>query len=1103
MQFRVLGPLEVQDGEQALTLAGAKQRQLLALLLLRANEVVSRHRLIAALWGEETPGDAEHSLEAHVSRLRKLLHRNGQDVVLTRPGGYVLSVDEGDLDLSQFERLADEGRAALRDGGVERAARLLREAVSLWRGPALEDVACDSFAVADIRDIEDRRIAAYEDLIEAELGCGRQVEILPEVERLVRDNPLRERLHVQLMLALYRSGRQADALDAYRNARRRFADELGIEPGPELRELEQAILRQDDRLASPVYSAPSGPARARGGLPRLLVAGVLAAAAALAGGIAALLTLGGTSQALAHVDANAVGLINPKTGRIADQVPVDATPSHFAVGEGAVWVTNADADTVSRIDPLRWIRVQTITVGSGPSGITTGKGAVWVANSLDGTVSRIDPVTNTVVQKIFVGNGPAGVAFGARSVWVANAADRTIARIDALSGKVKRRIDVSANELVFGSRALWATSTSSNSVSRIDPGTNTVVRTINVGNGPAGVVLGHGSVWVGNNLDGTVSRIDPTTNAVAATIPVGGGPRGIAVGAGGIWVSDESGGTVAQIDPRSNQVVQRLEVGNRPTGVAVDDVNGRVLIGVRASGAGHRGGTLTMRTNGVLDSIDTGVAYDVGFSWPILSMTGDGLTGFERAGGSEGTQVVPDLAVSIPSPTNLGRTYTFQLRPNIRYSSGRLVKASDIRYALERHFRLGSASSVPAFYDGIVGAAACTKAPRRCDLSKGIVVDDAANTVTFHLIAPDPEFLYKLALPWAYAVPAGTPARDVGTHPLPATGPYVIGAYRPNHLLRLVRNTHFHEWSKAAQPAGYPDEIVVRIGGTADEALAAVERGRADVLGGARPSADRLGEARTRFASRLHTHPRPAIVGFFMNTRLPPFDDVNVRRALNYAADRAVAVGRLGGPEVGQPACQVLPPNFPGYQPYCPYTTGSDGSGQWVAPDLAKARRLVAGSSTKGTTVTVWFPQWARIWLNGLGPYMVRLLHSLGYRASVRLERPSTKPRQEQVGFVGWGADYPSPWDFLTPLSCGIADNGWAQFCDPSIDRQKETARAMEATNPQAANLLWARIDRRIVDDAPWLPLVTPKKVDFLSNRVGNYQYSPQWTMLIDQLWVR
>ncbi|MDP9336609.1 MAG: ABC transporter substrate-binding protein, partial [Actinomycetota bacterium] len=790
------------------------------------------------------------------------------------------------------------------------------------------------------------------------------------------------------------------------------------------------------------------------------------------------------------------------------EVGVGATPSYLAVGEGAFWVTNADDDTVSRIDPLTRAVVQTIAVGSSPSGITTGNGAVWVSNSLDGTVSRIDPETNTVAQKpIPVGNGPVGIAYAAHSVWVANTGDDTITKINADSGMPTKTLPISAAELAFGADTLWASQRTANRVARIDPKTGSVVQTIPVGNGPAGLAFGRGAVWVANSLDGTVSRIDPTRNSVAAVIPTGNGPAVVAVGSHGVWVSNQFDGTLARIDLRTNQVVQRISVGNRPRGVAIS--GDTVLVGVRQSGAGHRGGTLTMRTNRRTDSIDTAVAYD-STSWSILRMTGDGLVAFNQASGLAGTQLVPDLAISLPTPTDGGRTYTFRLRPAIRYSSGRSVRASDLRSTFERVFKLGK---LPVqYYDGIVGVARCKERPKRCNLSRGIVVDDGAKTVTFHLVGPDPEFLYKLALPWAYVVPAGTPLKEARTHGLPATGPYVIESYRPQHIIKLVRNPHFREWSQAAQPDGYPDEIVLDIGGTPDEAVNAVIGGKADVFSTSQsqtpPSAGLLAASKAQHASQVHTNPQAATVALFLNTRLPPFNRLDVRKALNYAADRAAAVQAVGGPDVAQATCQILPPHFPGYRPYCPYAEGTT-----TAPDLAKARALVAASGTRGMKVTVW--SWGD--LGAIGPYAVKLLRSLGYRTSMKVlggyayfSVIGDSRNKAQIGTVEWISDYPAASGFFSPiLTCASflpndgANSNAAQFCDPRIDRQIERAATEQASNPDAARGLWESIDRQTVDQAPWVPLVNPKAVDVLSKRVGNYQDSPPLGLLIDQLWVR
>jgi YVTN family beta-propeller protein len=810
----------------------------------------------------------------------------------------------------------------------------------------------------------------------------------------------------------------------------------------------------------------------------------------------------GSAHALSRVDANAVGFVSAATGTISDEVPVGATPSHVASGEGAIWVTNADGNSVSRIDPRKKTVVETIAVGSSPSGIAIGNNAVWVANSLDRTVSRIDPGTNAVVQVIPVGNGPAGIVYAAGSVWVANTGDRTITRIDADSGRPTKPLSIAATELAFGAGTLWSSQRTANRVVRINPKTGSVVAEIPVGNGPTGLAYGSGGGWVANSLDGTVSRIDPTTNSVTGLIATGDGPTAVAVGAGSVWVSHQFGGTLAQIDPRTNRVTRQIGVGNGPLGVAIS--NDTVLVSVRQSGAGHRGGTLKVRLNVPLDSIDTAVAYGT-TAWPILRMTSDGLVAFNQAGGLAGTQLVPDLALALPTATDGGRTYTFRLRPGIRYSSGRLLEASDFRSTLERHFEAGKVSQ---YYDGIVGASRCATG-KRCNLSQGIVADDAAKTVAFHLVAPDPEFLYKLALDFTHVVPAGTRPRDVGTRPLPATGPYVIEGYRPKHGVTLVRNKYFHEWSKAAQPDGYPDTIVFEVGGTPDAAVDDVISGKADVFSTALsetpPSERALAAIKLRYASQVHANPQPATIALFLNTRVAPFNSLDVRRALNYAVDRAAAVKIAGGPDVAQATCQILPPNFPGYQSYCPYGT---------APDLAKARALIAASGTRGMKIEVY--SWSD--LDGVGPYAVKLLRSLGYRVSMKslggfryFGVVGDSRSKVQIGITEWISDYPAASGFFNAvLTCASFRPGTpqnandAEFCDPSLDRQIARALTEQVTNPDAARGLWERVDRQAVDQAPWVPLVNPKVVDVLSKRVGNYQYSPAGLgMLFDQLWVQ
>jgi DNA-binding SARP family transcriptional activator len=250
LEFRILGPLEVADDGEPLQLSGQKQRALLALLLLDANRVVSTDRIVDALWGEQPPRTAATSLQNFVSQLRKLL---GADVVVTKPPGYQLRIAPEQLDLERFTRLVEESRAEPPD---ERAAKL-RRALALWRGRPLADLGFEAFAQQEIGRLEELRLAALEDRVEADLQAGRHKDLVGELEAFADEHPLRERLRSQLMLALYRSGRQAEALQIYHDTRRVLVDELGIEPSPTLQQLHGAILRQDPRLEEGQPVAPA------------------------------------------------------------------------------------------------------------------------------------------------------------------------------------------------------------------------------------------------------------------------------------------------------------------------------------------------------------------------------------------------------------------------------------------------------------------------------------------------------------------------------------------------------------------------------------------------------------------------------------------------------------------------------------------------------------------------------------------------------------------------------------------------------------------------------------------------------------------------------
>jgi DNA-binding SARP family transcriptional activator len=376
---------------------------------------------------------------------------------------------------------------------------------------------------------------------------------------------------------------------------------------------------------------------------------------------------------------------------------------------------------------------------------------------------------------------------------------------------------------------------------------------------------------------------------------------------------------------------------------------------------------------------------------------------------------------------------------------------------------------------------------------------------------PAGNFLYKLAFAFTAPVPASMPAHEAGTSPVPATGPYMITRYLPEREIHLARNPYFRQWSAAAQPDGFPDRIVWRFGLTPAQEVAAIEAGRADWMADPPPDYQDLAG---RYNSQVHINPLPGISYAAFNVTVPPFNDPRVRQAVSLAADRNQAVSALGGPGAAQPTCQIIPPGLPGYRPYCPFTTDPSASGAWVGPDLARARRLVAASHTEGMPVVVWAHQWD----GPLGPYLVAVLHELGYRASLRVasvaafaRNVNDTRRRAQASVGTWIADYPSASDFFDlffrcssfrPADPADTRSG-SFFCHPGIDRQMSQADQLQVSDPQAAAQVWAKVDREITDLAAWVPLLSLRFADFTSARVGDYQYNPVWGILLDQLWVR
>ena len=1145
--FRVLGPLEVWFDGAPVKIGGARQRALLAMLLLHANRVVSREQLIDELLSDARHETADHTLRVQVSRLRSVVDRPGasEPRLVRQAPGYRLRVDSGELDLEVFEELVAQAHEASGNGDHELAARTLREAEALWRGRPLADLDSKRFAQLEIERLAEMRLVATEDRFDAELALGRQRRLVPELERMVAEHPLRERVRGQAMLALYRSGRQAEALAAYRAGRACLVDQLGVEPGPALRALERAILRQDATLDlpqsasprlggeptadvavvsdQPVVVAPSAraPASSRRGRHRVRREAIVAVAVAA---VALVAFLAAAGMAPVHEPAlrperaltgDGVALVSPADGALKATLPLGAAPSDMVAGFGSLWVTEGAAGDVGRIDPNAHRILARIPLGAGPSRITAGGGAVWVLDPISHTASAIDPTTDTVGQTIAVAGGASDVAFSAGSLWILDRRSATVSRFDPGSGSRRTTIGVGGHpsNLTAIGDGLWVTDDKQGLVQRIDPYGATVTQTLRVGGAPAAVAATNAGIWVVDRLAATVSRLSSDGRTVASPVGLGGAPSTLASAGGKFWVGDDRHGIVLGLDPRTMSVRTRVHVGGEVSSLATDH---GLWVAVRAL-AVRPGGRLTaVGSYAGLDTVDPAASTSWNPPSPqSLGLTNDGLVTLDHVAGPDGSRLVPDLALALPAPGDGGRTYRFTLRPGIRYSTGAPLRPSDVAHSFERLFAIGSAGA--ALYTPILGASACIRTPIRCDLSQGIVADDQTGIVTFHLTQPDPDFLYKLTVSYAYVLPATTPKRQART-PLPATGPYVITRYIPGRELRLVRNPHFHEWSAAAQPSGYPDRITIPLGLSPAQAEGAIAGGQVDFD----PNLGELPGRRARdllVDRRVQVQIHPALVtGFmFLNTKAPPFTQVAVRRALNLAYDRSDAVDGWGGTLAARPTCQLLPPAIPGYRQYCPDTSRPGLDGGWKATDLARAKRLVAASGTRGMRVVVWNVNPSPAGAIEETRLAVTALRRLGYRASLRLLPGSTyfsyigdSRNRAQVIDGGFGADFASASDFLGKFTCGefVARDGLhttddSEFCSRQFDRQVQDAASLQAPQPATADRLWSGLDRKLTDLAVLVPTVTPNEVDVVSRHIHDYQYNPVWGALLDQLSVR
>jgi YVTN family beta-propeller protein len=1084
---RILGPLELWLDGRMVELGGGRQRALLALLALHANEVLSLERLIDELWGEHPPATAHKVLQNAVSQLRGEIGPDRPELLVTRSPGYVLALDAEALDARRFEALAAEGARLLRDDPAG-ARALLGEALSLWRGEPLADFAYERFAQAEIARLQELKLAVLEDRIDADLALGRHAELVAELETLAAAHPLRERLRAQLMLALYRSGRQAEALETYRAGHRVLHEELGLEPTVALRQLEQAILRQDEALEPPARLPPRRRRR------RLLVA---AAAALLAAAVAAvlvpLLVLGGSGGVIT-VPANAVAAIDAHSNRVVAAIPVGLGPATIAAGEGGVWVVNADERTVSRINPRSRRLVRTIAIpGTDPlGGIAAGAGAVWLtAGSKELSLLRINPSYDAVDRTGMLGSlslptMKSPVAVGSGSVWALAGSNGTLAEIDKQTGTASRRIDVGTGPaaIAVGEHALWVACRDENVVLRADLQSGKVVWRVRVDGRPTALVIGAGAIWAATSND-AVSRIDPRSGAVT-TIPIGHEPESLAVGADSVWVANGDG-TVSRIDPQSRRVVATIRVGGAPEGIAI--AGGAVWVSVSAAG-----GTLHVA---VASNIDPAVFRNSGPDLSLLNATQLTLVGFPDRGG---TRILPEAAAALPTVSAGGRTYTFTIRRGFRFSDGSPVTAANFEAAFLRlldpeHWQ--PLPFWPDYFGDIVGVRAYMEGR-----AKSIAgVEAEGDTLVIRLVSPQPDLLARLAMPWVTAVPVDLVARHkVMVTPFPSAGPYVVSEFSKGSHFTLVRNRYWRRELLPWRPA-----IVDRIVGNSrvgfvgygnvvgdEQAVRAVEQDTLDstvvgpsVIGGVPPA--RLSALVAQYGlnkGRLLVEPGNTVWAIVFNTRSPLFGgNPKLRRAINFALDRTALV-RQFGPLVGTATDQVLPPGFPGFINWDLYPL--------ARPDLGEAQAIARGNLRGGKAVIA-------TWVDPMGttPESMRVaqvvkrdLARIGLKLTISPGKLTPGERWD-LRIQPWYTDYADPFDILNLQFDGqhVGGSDISRFDDPVFNRR---LRAAAELSGEARLHAYALLEADLLRDAPPVaPFMVGDTVLLVSPSLGCVSWNP------------
>jgi peptide/nickel transport system substrate-binding protein len=477
------------------------------------------------------------------------------------------------------------------------------------------------------------------------------------------------------------------------------------------------------------------------------------------------------------------------------------------------------------------------------------------------------------------------------------------------------------------------------------------------------------------------------------------------------------------------------------------------------------------------DYLDPGLSYTVQ-GWEAMWNVYLSLLGYKHVAGPDGATLVPALAQDMPDISADGKTYTLKLRPGLKYSNGKPVKASDFKYAIKRLFQIDSPGV--GFFTNIVGADQFSKT-KKGDIS-GIVANDSNGQITIKLVKPQGDFQNILATIFAAPVPSGTPAKDQSTTPIPSTGPYMIQSYQPNRQFILVRNPNFKPTDNV--PATNPDKMTFKIVEDDSAALQQVINGQADYNFHPIP-VDRLADVQQKYGDQLKIYTPANTYYFFMNNKLAPFNNLKVRQAVNYGIDRNALVRLYGG--LATPTENVLPPTYPQYKKHNLYPH-----------DLAKAKQLIQQAGAKGAAVTVWTSN--RDTAKKPAAYLQDVLNQMGLKAKLKVIDASiywttvgNQATKAQIGFADWFQDYPHPLDWFDVLLNGeritqTHNNNYSNFNNANVNSTIDKLKT-EPTLTDAVNQQWAQLDNTVMQNAAWAPYVNRQFTDFFSSKVDTGCY--------------